>query len=358
MRQTTPVRTGRFWIVAAALWLLFGLITGFQVWISMLSHGHSAPLLISYYVLVWEAWLGVTWAVVVAVHRWPVIPLAFGNIVRHTGAALTLGAIHVFYWIGLMLWMRPFDMRTAGSGEIDIADCLASHMPLELTLYVTVVAAVQAFDYYEKYRQRTIEMAQLESSLHEARLHALELQLQPHFLFNTLNATAALVRTGKDDEAVKMIAGLSDLLRYTLDRSGAQHVTLDEESSTLRNYLEIQRVRFADRLVFDIAIDDDVKRAAVPTLILQPLAENALRHGIERVAGNGKIDVRAFRDRNVLHIEMFNTGTLDDHARFGIGLRNTIERLKQMYGEKQRFDLRNTDGGVLASLSIPWSEAT
>ena len=352
------MRTRRFWLIAAGIWLLFGLITGFQVWVSMLSHHHSVPLLMTYYVVLWEAWLAITCVVVVLVRRWPVIPPRVSNILKHIGAAFTLGTVHIMYWIVIMVWLRPFDARTASLTDIDLIDCMASHLPLELTLYATVLAAVLALDYYEKYRQRTIEMAQLETSLHQARLHALELQLQPHFLFNTLNATAALVRTGKDEEAVKMIAGLSDLLRYTLDRSGAQHVTLAEESNTLRNYLEINRVRFADRLAFDIDIADDVKRAEVPTLILQPLAENALRHGIARTAGAGRIGVRAFRERNFLHIEMFNTGTLDPAARLGIGLRNTIERLKQMYGDKHEFDLRTERGGVLASLMIPWSEAT
>jgi two-component system, LytTR family, sensor kinase len=352
------MHTRRFWLIAAGIWLLFGLITGFQVWVSMMAHHHSVPLLMTYYVVLWEAWIAITYVVVVLARRWPVIPARAPNVLKHIGAAFTLGTVHIIYWIVIMVWLRPFDARTASLADIDLVDCLASHLPLELTLYATVLAAVLALDYYEKYRERTIEMAQLETSLHQAKLHALELQLQPHFLFNTLNATAALVRTGKDDEAVKMIAGLSDLLRYTLDRSGAQHVTLDEESTTLRNYLEINRVRFADRLAFDIDIADDVRRAEVPTLILQPLAENALRHGIARTAGEGRIGVRAFRERNFLHIEMFNTGTLDPAARFGIGLRNTIERLKQMYGDKHHFDLRTERGGVLASLMIPWSEAT
>jgi two-component system, LytTR family, sensor kinase len=352
------MRSPRFWFFAGFLWLLFGLITGFQVWISMLSHGHSVPLLIGYYALVWSAWLGVTYGIAVVVNRWPIIPFTIENLARQTIAFLLLGTIHVLYWVALMVWLRPFDVRTVPFAQMGIMEALASHMPLELTLYLIVLVALQALDYYEKYRARSIEMARLESSLNEAKLHALELQLQPHFLFNTLNAIASLVRTGKDEEAVRMIAGLSELLRYTLDRSGAQRVTLDEEANTLRRYLEIQRVRFADRLAFDINIAEDVRVAEVPTLILQPLAENAVRHGISRTAGHGKIDVNAFRDHGSLHIEMFNTGTLDDQVRLGIGLQNTIERLKQMYGEKHTFHLRSDKGGVLATLSIPWSEAT
>src|SRR5207253_7416388 len=118
-------------------------------------------------------------------------------------------------------------------------------------------------------------------------LHALELQIQPHFLFNTLNAVTSLVRTGKNSEAIVMIAGLSDILRYTLDHEGNQRVRLEAETEMLRRYLEIQRTRFADRMTFSIDVDSSVRSAAVPTLILQPLAENAVRHGIARSAAGG-----------------------------------------------------------------------
>jgi sensor histidine kinase YesM len=342
----------------ASLWLLFGLITGFQVWISMITHGHSVPRLVGYYILVWEAWAAATYVIARLVDRWPVIPAKRFNIIVHVFAAAVLGVLHIVWWLTLLIMVQPFDRMTAAYDQLRVTEIMSSRLPLELTLYIAVLAAFQALDLYEKYRARTIEMAQLEASLHEARLHALELQLQPHFLFNTLNAVSSLVRTGKGDDAVKMIAGLSDLLRYTLDRSGAQRVTLDEEATTLRRYLEIQRVRFADRLAYDIRIDDDVRRATVPTFILQPLAENAVRHGISRVAGEGHVDVRAFRENGFVRIEMFNTGTLDTEQARGIGLQNTTDRLKQMYGDHQRFELRNDRGGVMAAISIPWSEGT
>jgi two-component system LytT family sensor kinase len=350
------MRSRRFWLITAALWTLFGLITGFQVWISMITHGHSVPRLVSYYVIVWIAWIGVTAIIVRLAARWPIIPPSRLSIIVHAFAASVVGVAHVAYWLVLLEWMLPFDRMTAASQQLDVAEILFSRLPLELTLYITVLTAVQAIDYYEKYRARTIEAAQLEASLHEARLHALELQLQPHFLFNTLTAVASLVRTGKDDEAVTMIVGLSELLRYTLERSGAPTVTLEEEAHTLRRYLEIQRVRFPDRLAFDIDIADDSRRASVPTLILQPLAENAVRHGISRSAGAGQINVRAFRENNVLRIEMFKTGTLEQTDRRGVGLQNTIERLQQLYPDAHRFELRNEGGGVRTSLTIPWSE--
>jgi two-component system LytT family sensor kinase len=200
-----------------------------------------------------------------------------------------------------------------------------------------------------------VRAAQLEASLAGARLHALELQIQPHFLFNTLNAISSLIRTGKHDEAVVMIAGLSDLLRYSLEHSGEQSVSLDQESGMVERYLEIQRARFPDRLTWRIDIPPDVRRAAVPTLILQPLAENAIRHGIARSASAGVVRVRAFRENAHLRIEMFNSGAVRD-GKEGIGLRNTRERLHQLFGDAQHFELRSAEGGVVASLSIPWRE--
>jgi LytS/YehU family sensor histidine kinase len=198
-------------------------------------------------------------------------------------------------------------------------------------------------------------MAALQSSLNDARLHALELQLQPHFLFNTLNSVSSLVRIGKQEEAVKMIAGLSDLLRYTLDRSGAQRVSLDEEVNTLRRYFDIQRMRFPDRLSLDIDVAEDVRQTPVPTFILQPLAENAVRHGISQSASEGRVSLRAFRQNGFVRIEMFNTGWLDDRHRRGVGLTNTAARLQQMYGAEHRFALTNDRGGVIATISVPWS---
>jgi len=339
----------KFWLVNIGAWLLFGLFTGVQVFLSMLSHGHSPRRLIGYFVLVWLPWTLITAFILAMTNRWPLGPPRWGIVLIHIAAAFLIGIVHSTYSVLLHNWMLPFDRR----GRIlDLSQpgVLLSEVPVDLILYATVLGALHAIAYYRR-------AAKLQASLNEARLQALELQLQPHFLFNTLNAIAALVRTGKNEESVRMIAGLSDLLRYALDRSGVQRVTLDEESTTLRRYLEIQRVRFADRLAFHIDVPDDVKHATVPIFILQPLAENALKHGIALSAGEGTIDVRAFRENTALRIEVFNTGFLDEHAPLGIGLRNTIDRLREIYGRDQHFDIRNDRGGVLASISIPWSEA-
>ncbi|HEV7507205.1 MAG TPA: histidine kinase [Thermoanaerobaculia bacterium] len=346
------------WLAAAAFWTFFGLLTGLQVWISMITHGHSVPRLLGYYLLGWGPWLGFTVVIVGLNRRWPVVPLGRRNALLHLCVALLLGIAHGAYWIELTVSLRPFDRMTAEFSKADVAGFLISQLPVELILYGGVIAALYTGDYIRRERERQVHIAQLETSLSNARLHALELQIQPHFLFNTLNVISSLVRTGEQAEAVGMIAGLSDLLRYTLDHAGEQSVTLDEEGAMLRRYLEIQRSRFPDRLTFGVDVEPEVRRAAVPTLILQPLAENAIRHGIARSAGAGTVNVRAFRCDGKLRIEMFNSGTLRPGPGEGIGLRNTRERLRQLYGEAHHFEIREHGGGVLASLSIPCVELT
>jgi len=327
------------WLITAACWTLFGLITGGQVWLSMITHGHSVPLLVGYYVAIWEAWLLISVAIAAITRRWPLIPLRGRNLLVHAFAAIVLAVAHITYWIALTLLMKPYDRMTPTWEGIPVVELLFFRLPLELLLYLVVAGIAQA--------------VRLEKSLMNARLHALELQLQPHFLFNTLNTISGLVRAEQNSDAVTMIAGLSDLLRYTLDHAGQQEVSLEQESEMLRRYLEIQRMRFPDRLTFSIDVASDVRRAAVPTFILQPLAENAIRHGIARSAGAGVVTMRAARERDRVRIEIFNSGTLPEAINGGIGLRNTRERLQQLYGDEHDFELRGGNGGVVASMTIP-----
>jgi hypothetical protein len=347
----------RFWIGAALFWLAYGLVTGTQVWISMLHHGHYVPLLLGHFVLVWAAWFGFTVLIVWLVNRFPIVPATTRNILIHFLTACVLGIAHSAYWLVLMVTMRPYDSMNATWADIRPAVNFFYRLPLELVLYWAVAGAVQAVSYYSRYRMREIEAAQLQASLTNARLHALELQLQPHFLFNTLNSVSSLVRTNKNDEAITMIAGLSDILRYTLDHEGGQRVSLDAETEMLRRYLEIQRTRFADRMTFTIDVEPAARFAAVPTLILQPLAENAVRHGIGRLAAGGTVSVKAFRENGNLRVDITNTGTLRPAGSCeGLGLRNTRERLAQLYGANHQFELRESDEGVVASLRVPWTE--
>ncbi|MGH7485374.1 MAG: sensor histidine kinase, partial [bacterium] len=277
------------WLAAAAFWTLFGLLTGLQVWISMITHGHSVPRLLGFYWLGWAPWLGFSAVIAWLARDWPIVPLSRRNILLHLGLALLIGILHGAYWLELTVALRPLDRMTAELSRLDIVGFLVSQLPVELILYGGVLAVLYGSDYLRRHREQQVRLAQLETSLTNARLHALELQIQPHFLFKTLNVISSLVRSGEQAEAVGMIAGLSDLLRYTLDHVDEASVTLDEEGAMLCRYLEIQRSRFPDWLTFGVDIEPEVRRAAVPTLILQPLAENAIRHGIDRSAGAGVV---------------------------------------------------------------------
>jgi len=348
----TPRRMA--WRFAAIFWTLFGVVTGIQVWISMITHGHSVPRLILYYVAISEGWLVATGGIVWLARRFPVVPARRFSVLIHVFASCVIAVMHGFYWLGLMLAMKPFDRMTAEVSQLDVPNFLFYRLPLEWLFYSVVLGSAVAFEFYERFNERALQAVQLETSLADARLHALELQIQPHFLFNTLNAISGLVRVKRNDEAITMLAGLSELLRYTLDHAGDQEVSLDAELAVLRRYLEIQRARFPDRMSFTIDASAEAGRGAVPTLLLQPLAENAIRHGIELSASPGVVNVRAFRNNGHLNIEVFNTGKLGATSDSGIGVRNTLDRLRHLYGDAGRFELKSAGEGVLASVSIPW----
>jgi two-component system sensor histidine kinase AlgZ len=165
------------------------------------------------------------------------------------------------------------------------------------------------------------------------------------------------VRTARQRDAVTMIAGLSDLLRYSLDHAGEQSVPLAAELAITERYLEIERLRFPDRMAFEIDVAAELRCAAVPALLLQPLVENAIRHGIAPLVAPGRVAIRARRDGAQLCIEIFNTGTLAADHRAGVGLRNTLDRLRHLYRSDHRFELRAEPGGVIVSIALPWSGA-
>lgn len=342
----------RFLPFATAFWTLFGLVVGIQVWISMITHGHAVLWLLFYYLLVWGAWLGPTCLIVWLSRRFPVSRPA--SVTIHALAATAIAVVHSGYELALMVWMQPYDRMTAPLTELDVGQALLSHLPIEWILYCMVLGSVMAFEFYQRYHERALKAAQLERSLADAKLHALELQLQPHFLFNTLNAIAGLVRTNHKDHAVAMVAGLADLLRYSLAHAGRQRVPLAEEMDMLERYLGIENARFPDRMSFTLALAEDARRAAVPMLVLQPLAENAVRHGIARTAAGGTIDVEAIRVGGRLRIRMRNSGTLDAAYVEGIGLTNTRERLAMLHGEEAMLNLAAVDGGVVAELDLPF----
>jgi len=226
----------------------------------------------------------------------------------------------------------------------------------DLMVYFAVLGSGVARDYFMRYRTRLHETARLRGQLAQARLDALRSQLNPHFLFNTLNAVSALVE--RDPRGVRrMIARLSDLLRYTLDESTEQEVTLDRELDLLGEYVELMQIRFQGKLTVDIAVDDGVRRALVPNLILQPILENAIKHGVGQVSGEGAIRIAAKRVGDDLVVTIVDSGPGPAGGAEGVGLRNTNERLQALYGDGYRAELRRSDaGGAEAVVRMPFRE--
>jgi two-component system LytT family sensor kinase len=345
--------TRTFLLGAAAFWLLFGLVAGIQVWTSMITHGHSVPRLVGYHVGVWVVWLAPTALIVALARRLPVSPFRPVAAAAHFLVATAIGVLHALYSLGLMLWLRPYDDMTASPAEIHLGQALLGPLLLEWILYLLVLGAVMAMDYGRRSREQAAEAAALRRSLTGARLHALELQIQPHFLFNTLNAIAGLVRLGRTDEAVRMVAGLGDLLRYSLDHAGRQRVTLGEEADMLMRFLEIHQARHPDRMSFAVDVDPALRQAAVPILILQPLVENAVRHGVDRTSAMTCVEVRAQQVDDRLQLQVSNHGQLASPLTEGIGVTNTRERLRALYGDNARLELRQSGEHVLATVDLP-----
>jgi LytS/YehU family sensor histidine kinase len=237
----------------------------------------------------------------------------------------------------------------------------AMEYPNDLIWYAVFVGFVYLIDAYVESRDREVRTAQLEARLAQAQLQALRLQLQPHFLFNTLNTIASVLY--EDPRAAdEMISRLSDLLRATLRAAGRQEVTLDEELRYLDLYVEIMRARFDDRLDVSLEVDPATREALVPQLLLQPLVENAIRHGAGPDA-RAAIDVRARREGDGLVLTVRDRGpglgaAAAEAVGRGVGLSNTVERLERLYGPGHGFSLRDADGGGLAAtVTIPFRTA-
>jgi two-component system LytT family sensor kinase len=266
------------------------------------------------------------------------------------------------FWIMLRAGLAQLiDRRVYGYApdfSNDFVDLFTKSFHKNLWIYWVILAVSHAFEYYRKLNERELKTAELEKSLTQAKLRALQAQLNPHFLFNTLHTISALMHIDIE-KADRMVTKLSDLLRYALDNTDDHEVPLRDEIAFLKRYLEIEKTRFGDRLTITMDIPDDTLKAEVPNLILQPIVENAIRHGIEPHAKPGKIHLSARRDNGRLILEVRDNGAgLNPHnKREGIGTSNTRLRLQQLYGPRQSFTLENApEGGLLATITLPLRE--
>jgi two-component system, LytTR family, sensor kinase len=278
-------------------------------------------------------------------------------------------SVPVLFVAGLLFTALKVAVR-AGLGQLipglptaPVGVMVLAQFHVQIATFWVILGIGAAFEYYGKYRERELRASQLESRLAQAQLDVLRMQLQPHFLFNTLHTISAFMQEGEIEAADRMITRLSDLLRLALESAGAQEVPLRQEMDFLRRYVEIQQIRFQDQLRVHLDVPDELLDARVPNLILQPLVENAIKHGVTARAEGGEVRVSVARDAGVLRLTVRDDGpglsaTEKASNGSGVGLANTRERLRQLYGDRARFSVSNhATGGVEVEISIPYSAA-
>ncbi|HEU0178731.1 MAG TPA: histidine kinase [Blastocatellia bacterium] len=340
------------WILIFGVWTLLGALSAVRV---MVTYAYSGNFVTWRRALVialadWYVWALLAPAIAWLARRFAIERRSWlRGLLVHLPASLFFSIIKMMIEFRLLQWLDPPSAQRYP----------VLQFPSTLFTYYSILGAIYAFDYYGKYRAHEWKASQLQAQLAQAQLQALKMQLHPHFLFNTLHAISSLMR--RDVEAAeRMITRLSDLLRMTLENVGAQETPLRQELEFLERYLEIEQTRFRDRLQVKMEIEPETLDARVPNLILQPLVENAVRHGIAPRAAPGLIEISARRDENKLELQIRDNGAgLPDAKRArvkeGVGLANTRARLEQLYVADYRFDLSNHDkGGLVVSLTIPF----
>jgi two-component system, LytTR family, sensor kinase len=301
-------------------------------------------------------WALVTPAILGLARRFPIERTGWKKpLLIHLAASTILSAVQLFLAGAVLQALGGATLSRADSFWTTLAQFFRLNFHANVLTYWALVGLAWGTDTYAKYRDRELAASRLQTQLAQAELGALKMQLQPHFLFNTLNAIAALLKTNPD-AAEGMILQLSDFLRVTLNNTGRPDVTLREELEFLERYLAIEKTRFQDRLSTRFRILTEVLDARVPNLLLQPLVENAIRHGIARDRRAGRVEVSATHEKGRLLLRVTDDGPGAPPGRVveGIGLTNTRERLRHLYGDACSLEYGNAPGGGFrVSLSLP-----
>jgi len=339
--------------VAAATWLyIMGLVEG--------EERAFLPTLVLVLPF-WYLWALYTPLVVWLSKRYPV---ERGRIISrsalHCGIAVVLSFAHTGIRFGLQPAIHdlpPSDPHT----HWDLLSSLATlELPVHVFLYWAILGGTLLFLYYQRLRERELTTTRLSAQLADARMQALRMQLNPHFLFNALNSIAMLVRDAEREAAVNTLEALSDLLRYVLDDSAHQEVPLKREIEFVERYLAMEKIRFQDRLEVRTEVEPDALGALVPNLVLQPIVENAIRHGIESRASPTTVTVRAAAARGALRLSISDDGpgfrgTVEERGTAGVGIRNTRTRLAQLYGDGASLDMADaSSGGAIVTITLPF----
>jgi two-component system LytT family sensor kinase len=356
------VRSRVIFGVATAL----GFFSGFQAYYYVSTFTEwpaSLPFLLALNLGYWYSWAALTPAILYLARKAPFLERNSWKLALavHIPGVLVITMLHVALTVSsqtIIVWIVGQEER---SWLEEAQRMFFNYFDWEMTTYWAIVGLSHALRYQSEAQDRALRTSQLETHLVEARLQALQRQLQPHFLFNTLNTISALMHRDVN-AADNMIAKLSDLLRISLYNVGVQEVPLNQELDFLSKYLEIEQTRFRDRLTVVFDVQPETLDALVPNLVLQPLVENAIKHGIGLRAAPGQIEIRSRRLGSVLELEIKDNGVGLSAARLtdfnrGIGLGNTRSRLQHLYGSAHRFEFRQPAGGGLSVLiAIPLVE--
>ena len=279
------------------------------------------------------------------------------------GLALTVVFVHALWAVGVSLWLRPFPMMQEMTFGQLLAYFFSVNVISEMAIYGAILGGGLAHLAVREARAKERKASRLEVQLGEARLSTLRAQIQPHFFFNSLNTVSMMVRSGDRDGAVQVIADLGDLLRYALASGARQWGTLAEEVDFARHYLEVERARFPDRLAVEIELPPALAQVDVPSLVLQPLVENAVRHGVGRSRGPARVRLAARRDADRLELVVEDDGPgladgFDLTRDAGLGLENTRDRLSELYGDRAELSLAAREGGgTVATVLLPIRES-
>jgi hypothetical protein len=353
-------RAGRaLWFASLALWTILSLADAVDYYAGWRFAGSPASFARALGAAFpgWMIWAALAPLIWYACHRIPLgTPVRGRAVAVHFLFSIGIGVLHtaVHTSAGWVFGVRPSALSLPDYYTASLFDWL----PINILMYWAVVGAFYGLEYYRRYQQSQLESAELARRLSEARLEALQHQLHPHFLFNTLNAAVGLVRIENGPAAIQVLTRLSDILRHLLHGTIEPEIALEEEVAFLDRYLEIERVRFSHRLLVTVSVPEHLRRALVPNLVLQPLVENAIRHGLGADAQAGRVAISASSVDGRLTLSVTNDGpglpggwTLERSA--GVGLSNTRSRLSHLYGDTATLTLSNVPRGVKAEVTIP-----
>lgn len=300
--------------------------------------------------IVYLVFILLTPLVVLFARRFPVEPGSRWRLALHVVAALVFSTAH----IALVCAIHLARGSLGGPYLQQVGYLLGFYLVPEVTFYASIAAIAMVVRAQRAVREREVAAADLGARLAEARLAALRGQLQPHFLFNAMNSVGMLIREERPQDALTVLAELAALLRTLLREGTAHEVPLDAELEFSRRYLALEQVRFGDRLRVELEVGDGLAGALVPHLVLQPLVENAVHHGVSRKAGPARVRVRAFRDGAHLALEVWNDGPAPGAGGGGTGLATARGRLASLYGDDHVLQLEAAEGGALARVRVPF----